>query len=203
MALKRQETILKESYLCDPKKVQKGRLEYYFTQNPNLPRRILFIYDGDILKEQRNTFLQVYKELAPSYPTMPEIIFLEVLKSHKVRAYLDNGDSIRDFPFGVLGLLSNREFLLINHQWPRDTLLVPVFYRFRLRLSKDIPDHISTEIPRDELTRIGLQLFQPSIFNTGKGGRPLRLTKVIHESHKLSREFAEKPDSMGVLWYKE
>lgn len=42
-----------------------------------------------------------------------------------------------------------------------------------------------------------------ALFNTGKSGMPLKETKVIHESHKLSQEFAEKPDSIGILHYKE
>ena len=64
VSLRCQETILGESYDTDSQKTKRGTLDYYFAKNPNLPRLILFVYDGDILKRQRETFLRVYKELA-------------------------------------------------------------------------------------------------------------------------------------------
>jgi hypothetical protein len=53
------------------------------------------------------------------------------------------------------------------------------------------------------MVNIAVQLFQSTLFNTGKSGRPLKESFVIHESHKLSQEFASKSNSIGVLYYKD
>lgn len=59
------------------------------------------------------------------------------------------------------------------------------------------------EVLETKLENIAVQLFQSTLFNTGKSGRPLKESFVIHESHKLSQEFPSKVDSIGVLYYKD
>ncbi len=64
-------------------------------------------------------------------------------------------------------------------------------------------DLVSYKITEEKLLNIGLQLFQTALFNTSKSGRPLKESKVIHESHKLSKEYGELSNAPGVLHYKE
>lgn len=200
-----QELILNESFRRDSSEIKKGTLDYFLSNNPNLKRRILFVYDGKIYQKQKNTFLNVYRELIESkhFPYLPEIIFVEALKSHRVRDYLLGDRKVLDIPFGVMALLNDFEFLLKSHIWRKKSMAQPLIYRFKMKLFKNEGGILTMKISRDELINLGVQMFQTSLFNTGNSGRPLKMTKVLHESHKLSKEFAEKPDSIDVLWYKE
>jgi hypothetical protein len=62
---------------------------------------------------------------------------------------------------------------------------------------------VNNSISDVELINIAVQLFQSTLFNTGKSGRPLKDSFVIHESHKLSQEFASKSNAIGILHYKD
>ena len=104
-----------------------------------LRRRIIFVYNKKIYPKQKDTFLNVYRELIESnhFPYLPEIIFVEALKSHRVRNYLFGKKKVLDIPFGVLALLNNYEFLLRSHIWRKKTMAQPLIYRFKMKLFKD------------------------------------------------------------------
>ncbi|KKM26416.1 hypothetical protein LCGC14_1585030 [marine sediment metagenome] len=173
--------------------------------NIRLPKKIIFLFDGDINNHQKNLFIKVYKELMETgkYPILPEFYIFEVLKSHPMRMYLLDGSSIEDVPFGVMALLNEKEFVIKSHIWNKNTMTQPQLYRFKMRLSQRYKDIERYSVLEIELENIAVQLFQSTLFNTGKSGRPLKESFVIHESHKLSQEFAGKPDSIGVLYYKD
>ncbi len=170
-----------------------------------LPKKIIFLFDGDISNKQKILFVKVYKELIESgeLPILPDFYIFEVLKSHPNRLYLLENSKIYDMPFGVLALLNDREFLIKSHIWSKKSMSQPQLYRFKMCLSQRFKGNEKYTILDLELINIGLQLFQSTLFNTGKSGRPLKESFVIHESHKLSQEFATKSDSIGVLFYKD
>ena len=100
-----------------------------------------------------------------------------------------------------MALLNSQEFLITSHILQKRNLLKnPCLYRFKMIINKN---ETSTDISEQDILQIGLQLFQTTLFNTGKSSRPLKETKITHESHKLSQEYAEKPDAIGVLHYKD
>lgn len=170
-----------------------------------LPKKIIFLFDGDINNKQKDLFVKVYRELIESgeYPILPEFIIFEVLKSHPSRMYLLKYDKIYDVPFGVMALLNDKEFLIKSHIWNKRSMAQPQLYRFKMRLSQRYKDIARYSILNVEMVNIAVQLFQSTLFNTGKSGRPLKESFVIHESHKLSQEFASKSNSIGVLYYKD
>ena len=174
-------------------------------QNKELPKKIIFLFDGNINIRQKELFIKVYKELIESgqYPTLPEFLIFEVLKSHPIRMYLVDDSKIYDVPFGVMALLNDKEFVIKSHIWNKTNMAQPQLYRFKMRLSQRFKDIESYTIIDVQLVNIAVQLFQSTLFNTGKSGRPLKESFVIHESHKLSQEFASKADSIGVLYYKD
>lgn len=199
-----QDKILNESYKRKPVKVNKSSLDYFLYNNPNLPRRIFFFYDGRLLGKQVESFITIYKELKKTNSLMPDMYFFEVLKSHPLRNYLYNENIIKNVPFGTIVLLNNQEMLITKHIYPKkDPMVQARLYRFKMVIKQHSEQLISNIISEKVLYRIGLRLFQTAFFNTGKSGRPLKDSKVIHESHKLSKEFAEKPESIGILHYKE
>jgi len=170
-----------------------------------LPKKIIFLFDGDINNKQKDLFVKVYRELIESgeYPILPEFIIFEVLKSHPSRMYLLEYDKIYDVPFGVMALLNDKEFLIRSHIWNKKSMAQPQLYRFKMRLSQRYKDIARYSILNVEMVNIAVQLFQSTLFNTGKSGRPLKESFVIHESHKLSQEFASKSNAIGVLYYKD
>jgi len=174
-------------------------------QDRELPKKIIFLFDGNINNRQKELFIKVYKELIESkeYPTLPEFFIFEVLKSHPIRMYLVGESKIYDVPFGVMALLNKKEFVIKSHIWNKISMAQPQLYRFKMRLSQRFKDIEHYTILDDQLVNIAVQLFQSTLFNTGKSGRPLKESFVIHESHKLSQEFASKADSIGVLYYKD
>ena len=131
------------------------------------------------------------------------LINFEVVNSHPNRLYLFENSEIYDMPFGILALLNDKEFLIKSHIRSKKSMSQPQLYRFKMRLSQRLRRIEKSTILDLELINIGLQLFQSTLFNTGKSGRPLKESFVIHESHKLSQEFATKSDSIGVLFYKD
>ena len=174
-------------------------------QDRELPKKIIFLFDGNISNRQKDLFIKVYKELIESgeYPTLPEFFIFEVLKSHPIRMYLVGESNIFDVPFGVMALLNEKEFVIKSHIWNKISMAHPQLYRFKMRLSQRFKDIEHYTILDIQLVNIAVQLFQSTLFNTGKSGRPLKESFVIHESHKLSQEFASKSDSIGVLYYKD
>lgn len=170
-----------------------------------LPKKIIFLFDGDINVQQKALFIKVYNELIESgeYPILPEFSIFEVLKSHPLRMYLLEESDIEDIPFGVMALLNDNEFVIKSHIWDKRTMAQPQLYRFKMRLSQRYKHKVQYDILDIELINIAVQLFQSTLFNTGKSGRPLKESFVIHESHKLSQEFASKPESIGLLYYKD
>jgi hypothetical protein len=170
-----------------------------------LPKKIIFLFDGDINNKQKDLFVKVYRELIESgeYPILPEFLIFEVLKSHPSRMYLLQYDKIYDVPFGVMALLNDKEFLIKSHIWNKKSMAQPQLYRFKMRLSQRYKDIARHSISNVEMVNIAVQLFQSTLFNTGKSGRPLKESFVIHESHKLSQEFASKSNAIGVLYYKD
>ena len=174
-------------------------------QNKELPKKIIFLFDGNINNRQKDLFIKVYKELIESeeYPILPEFFIFEVLKTHPIRMYLIEDSKIHDIPFGVMALLNDKEFVIKSHIWSKINMAQPLLYRFKMRLSQRFKDVERYIILEKQLVNIAVQLFQSTLFNTGKSGRPLKESFVIHESHKLSQEFASKPDSIGVLYYKD
>ncbi len=186
-------------------KHQKAIIEEEKDKEPEFPRKILFLYDGDIESKQRNLFIKVYKNIIESgaFPTLPELILFEVLKSHPIRMYLYGKNKVFDVPFGTMALLNDREFSIKSHIWQKGSMPQPQLYRFKMRLSERYKNIVRYDISGVELVNIAVQLYQSTLFNTGKSGRPLKQAFVIHESHKLSLEFAGKPDSIGILNFKE
>ncbi len=174
-------------------------------QDKKLPKKIIFLFDGNISNRQKELFIKVYKELIESgeYPTLPEFFIFEVLKSHPIRMYLVGESKIYNVPFGVMALLNEKEFVIKSHIWNKVSMAQPQLYRFKMRLSQRFKDIEHYTILDIQLVNIAVQLFQSTLFNTGKSGRPLKESFVIHESHKLSQEFASKSDSIGVLYYKD
>ena len=170
-----------------------------------LPKKILFLFDGNINNHQKEYFIKVYKELIESeeYSTLPEFFIFEVLKTHPIRMYLINDFKIDDVPFGVMALLNDKEFIIKSHIWNKISMSQPQLYRFKMCLSQRFKDIERYSIMEEHLLNIAVQIFQSTLFNTGKSGRPLKESFVIHESHKLSQEFASKSDSIGVLSYKD
>ena len=171
----------------------------------DLPKKIIFLFDGDINNQQEKLFIKVYRELIESreYPILPEFIILEVLKSHPIRMYLLKNSNISDVPFGVMAMLNDKEFAIKSHIWSKRSMAQPQLYRFKMSLSQRFKGEVRYSILNNEMVNIAVQLFQSTLFNTGKSGRPLKESFVIHESHKLSQEFASKASSIGVLYYKD
>ncbi len=198
------ESVIKDLIL-EILKHQDQLIDYGILQNQELPKKIIFLFDGDINNRQKELFIKVYKELIESeeYPPLPEFFIFEVLKSHPIRMYLVDESKIYDVPFGVMALLNNKEFVIKSHIWNKISMAQPQLYRFKMRLSQRFKGIERYTIINDQLVNIAVQLFQSTLFNTGKSGRPLKESFVIHESHKLSQEFASKSDSIGVLYYKD
>lgn len=169
------------------------------------PKKIIFLFDGNINVKQKELFIKVYNELIESgeYPILPEFFIFEVLKTHPLRMYLLKDSKIYDIPFGVMALLNNKEFAIKSHIWTKNSMPQPQLYRFKMRLAQRFKDVERYSVLDIELVNIAVQLFQSTLFNTGKSGRPLKESFVIHESHKLSQEFASKSDSIGILYYKD
>ena len=117
--------------------------------------------------------------------------------------YLLQESKILDVPFGTMALLNEKEFVIKSHIWTKRNMAQPQLYRFKMRMSQRYKNVVNYSISDVELINIAVQLFQSTLFNTGKSGRPLKDSFVIHESHKLSQEFAGKSNAIGVLHYKE
>lgn len=117
--------------------------------------------------------------------------------------YLLKNSQVYDIPFGVMALLNDKEFAIKSHIWSKESMPHPQLYRFKMKLAQRFKGIERYTILDLELVNIAVQLFQSTLFNTGKSGRPLKESFVIHESHKLSKEFASKSDSIGVLFYKD
>jgi len=102
-----------------------------------------------------------------------------------------------------MALLNEKEFVIKSHIWNKISMAQPQLYRFKMRRSQRFRDIEHYTILDIQLVNIAVQLFQSTLFNIGKSGRPLKESFVIHESHKLSQEFASKADSIGALYYKD
>lgn len=94
-------------------------------------------------------------------------------------------------------------FQSLKEFWPKNTMVQPQFYRFKMRLSQKNKDVERYPFLEPELENNEVQLYQSTLFNAGKRGRPLKDSFVIHEFHKLFQKFASKTDSTGVLQYKD
>ncbi len=199
-----QKNLLRESYESSNKNVKKNTLDYFIYKNPDIQKKILFVYDGKFYQKQISSFITIYRELKKKYSIMPEIYLFEILKSHPIRNYLYKDNKVENIPFGTLAILNEKEILLTSHILPNKKYMVnSCLYRFKMLLTNKEQTDVVYQITEKELLKVGIKLFQTSLFNTGKSGRPLKETKVIHESHKLSKEYSEKPDSIGILHYKD
>lgn len=198
------ESVVRET-IVELVKHQNQLIERSIKNSVELPKKIIFLFDGDISSPQKELFLKVYNELIESeeYPILPEFLVIEVLKSHPIRMYLLKETKVFDVPFGSMALLNEKEFVIKSHIWSKSNMAQPQLYRFKMRMSQRYKDVVSYSISDVELINIAVQLFQSTLFNTGKSGRPLKESFVIHESHKLSQEFASKPNSIGILSYKD
>ncbi|KKN19058.1 hypothetical protein LCGC14_0949480 [marine sediment metagenome] len=88
--------------------------------------------------------------------------------------YLLQGSKIEDVPFGVMALLNEKEFVIKSHMWTKNTMTQPQLHRFKMRFSQRYKDIERYTVLETELENIAVQLFQSTLFNTGKSGRPLK-----------------------------
>ncbi|KKN33508.1 hypothetical protein LCGC14_0803050 [marine sediment metagenome] len=85
-----------------------------------------------------------------------------------MRMYLLQYSKIDDVPFGVIALLNEKEFVIKSHIWTKNTMAQPQLYRFKMRLSQRYKDIERYKVLEIELENIAVQLFQSTLFNTGK-----------------------------------